>query len=60
MLGKLLQSGQYTENQDVMTALMDVLFVIVKEIVDVVPELTGDVCCEMMVIINMMMMMMMD
>ena len=48
MLGRLLQSGQYTDNQDVMTALMDVLFVIVKEIVDVVPELTGDVCCAMM------------
>ena len=43
MLGKLLQSGQYTENQDVMTALMDVLFVIVKEIVDVVPDLSSDV-----------------
>lgn len=43
MIADLLRDDATTANQDVITAVLDLLLVIVKEIVESVPDCIGDV-----------------
>ena len=43
MIADLLRDDATTANQDVITAVLDLLLVIVKELVESVPDCIGDV-----------------
>ena len=46
VLANLLQSEKYADNQDVMAEILEVLLVIVKELIEVLPACGSDVSPE--------------
>lgn len=43
VIANLLQSEKYSDNQDVMVEILEVLHVIVKELIEALPGCTSDV-----------------